>query len=424
MTDAPTDAISSQDDNNPAVVDASPPPFFELSRLMVVAIDSDQDNKLVWKAQEEPNGIWGGAWTPINDNAYLLLGTGSTTDGRVAMVAQTRENQTVHYIDEAEQGPNGEQRWNAPVDLGLPDGNTPFVQLVMTRDADGRIEIFGVDGQAGKTWWIYQNPPKIVEKTEKIIPPGQTEPIEVHVMVPEPPDKPWSDWQSLPGVGAGRLSIGNNADGRIVLVATGQEPDGKLVYVTQQKVAKALAPDDWTEWTRIDTPVTGPAADQPSVALDSDGTVNIFMVCQYAQIAQLRQSTPGALSWGSWIRPGMTDKNLVNQTSAIDGDGHLILLAVDEDQGLQANFQESALFQVWTGWRKIGVTPGFGLLGTDYNADGRVSFFITNNKNNSLHMLTQSVLNSTSWDAGFSLLADQGLFTYGVVRDLTPPEQS
>ena len=60
-------------------------------------------------------------------------------------------------------------------------------------------------------------------------------------------------------------------------------------------------------------------------------------------------------------------------------------------------------------------------MATDYNADGVLSFFTTNTKDDSLHMLTQADLDSTSWDAGFTLLATGGMFTYGVVRDLTPP---
>ena len=126
-------------------------PFFELSRLMVVAIDSAQDNNLVWKAQDAPNGVWSGSWTPISNAAYRVLGTGCTIDGRVALVAQTSENPEIHYIDEAIKNPPGEERWNAPVNLGLPAGTAGLVQLVMARDAGGskcsvwmaRLEVSG-----------------------------------------------------------------------------------------------------------------------------------------------------------------------------------------------------------------------------------------------------------------------------------------
>ena len=40
------------------------PFFFELSRLMVVAIQAS-NGALVYKAQTKPNGPWGANWAPI-----------------------------------------------------------------------------------------------------------------------------------------------------------------------------------------------------------------------------------------------------------------------------------------------------------------------------------------------------------------------
>ncbi|PHR19002.1 MAG: hypothetical protein COA37_18800 [Hoeflea sp.] len=397
------------------------PPFFELSRLMVIAIDNSQDNRLVWKAQDAPNGSWGESWTVFSKEAYQVLATGCTGDGRVALVAEASANPAVHYIDEAIENPPGEERWNAPVDLGLPDGCTGLVQLVMGRDADGRIEVFGVDGQSGAVWWIFENPPKIVEKTEEVVPPGQTKPVSVHVMVPEPPDQPWSEWQNLAGVEAGGLSLANNADGRIVLVATSQQPTDKQVSVIQQKTARAMSPSDWTDWERVDTSSSGQTSSQPVMALDTDGTVNIFMIGSHRQVVQLRQKVPGSLSWGIWISPGMTENPLVSLVCGLQGNGNLIVFAVDDRQVLFSNYQSSPLTQHWSGWRRSAYAPGVGLLATDYNADGVVSFFTSNSKDGSLHMLTQATLDSTAWDAGFSQLASGGMVIYGVVRDLTPP---
>ena len=138
-------------------------PFAEISRLMLLGIDANQGNKILWTAQTRPNGPWNTIYEPVNDNAYIVLGTGLTMDGRVAIAAVTNASPaTVHYNDEAPQAAGGAQRWNAPVDLGLPEGLEGLVQIAMQRDADGRIEIFGVDGVTGSVWWKYQNPDKIV----------------------------------------------------------------------------------------------------------------------------------------------------------------------------------------------------------------------------------------------------------------------
>ncbi|MEQ8827652.1 MAG: hypothetical protein RIC82_07745, partial [Parvibaculum sp.] len=64
-------------------------PFAEISRLMLLGIDANQGNKILWTAQTRPNGPWNKIYEPVNDNAYLVLGTGLTMDGRVAMAAVT-----------------------------------------------------------------------------------------------------------------------------------------------------------------------------------------------------------------------------------------------------------------------------------------------------------------------------------------------
>ncbi|WP_299866470.1 hypothetical protein [uncultured Hoeflea sp.] len=425
MSDAARTEIDLHEDailpaNNPEIT-----PFAELSRLMVIGLDVNQGNRALWTAQTEPNGAWSGDWAPINETAYLVLGTGSTTDGRVAMVAQTKNAPLeVHYIDEAPQGPGGAERWNAPVNLGMPDGLAGFHQFEMTRDADGRIEIFGVDDSGGNVWWIYQNPPKIVDKTEQVTPPGAKEPITVHVKVAEPPDKPWSDWIPLAGQHVSGITVSNNADGRVVVIGLGQDPKDRAVYVNQEKTGTSLAPGDWTGWVRIDNAMSGGAGSLPTAVLDKQGAVNIFMVGNLAEVVQTRQQPPGGDTWTEWVRPGMTGSVLFNVTSAIDGDGHISLMAVGEHAQLFYNQQLVSLTQQWSGWEQVGKVEDFGAIAMDYNADGRLTYFQGMSKTNSLKIVSQYVIDSTSWSAGWTMLADNGIFTYGVVRDLTPPEKS
>jgi hypothetical protein len=402
-------------------------PFAELSRLMLVGIDTNQSNNLLWTAQNRPNGPWSGVWDAVNrDYSYLVLGTGSTMDGRVAMVALTQSPgpATVHYIDEAEQGPGGEERWNAPVDLGMPAGVTAFSQLAMQRDADGRVEVFGADGQTGNVWWIYQNPPKIVETTEQVIPPGSTTPITVHVLVPEPPDTPWSAWQQLPGEGIARMTATNDINGRIALVGIGTEPSDKKVYVNTQTGNTARTAADWSGWTRIDDAGSGGAALLPTAVLDSQGFLNIFMVGINAQVVQIRQSEPAALTWSPWQQVGMIGTPLANVISAFDGSGNVVLVALDQNKGLHANYQTNVQKQTWSGWQQIGIAPDFGLVAMDYNADGALTYFQGEETVDGVKCISQVAPDSTHWTAGWTMLADNGIFTYGIVRDLTPPQET
>src|SRR5215470_17631099 len=112
-----------------------PPFFFELSRLMVVAINTS--GRLVYKAQTKPNGPWEANWTPIdNAHTYAGMAAGLTGDGRVAIVAQPPSGPGPFYIDEK---PNAlTEEWNAPFDLGKPPGSPAgFNFLALTSDADG-----------------------------------------------------------------------------------------------------------------------------------------------------------------------------------------------------------------------------------------------------------------------------------------------
>lgn len=400
-------------------------PFTELSRLMLVGIDANQNNNILWTAQVAPNGAWNKIYAPVNTNSYLVLGTGSTMDGRVAMAALTKSAPvTVHYIDEAPQGPGGEERWNAPVDLGLPAGATGLVQLAMQRDANGRVEIFGVDGTTGHVWWIYQNPPKIVDKTEQVTPPGSTTPITVHVQVSEPPDTPWSSWTQLPGDGIARMTVVNDVNSRITIVATSQNPQATEVYVNTQTADIALTASDWTGWTRIDNAASGNAGSVPTAVLDPDGFLNIFMVGNNAQVVQIRQTQPAATTWSQWHQVSMINAAVVNVVSAFDGHGDIVIVALDENLGLHANYQTDVQSQVWSGWQQIAIAPDFGLVAIDYNADGSLSYFQGESKIDGVKYISQVAPDSTHWSAGWTMLADNGIFTYGIVRDLTPPETS
>ncbi|MEM8696426.1 MAG: hypothetical protein AAGE05_10435 [Pseudomonadota bacterium] len=422
MSDTARTEIELEDDALLPANDDTVTPFAELSRLMVIGIGADEGNKLVWTAQTAPNGPWDTKWTPVNDGSYDLLGTGTTTDGRVAMVVQTHDDKSVQYIAEKENNDGETKNWAAPVDLGMPDGLAGFVELTMTRDASGRIEIFGVDDSGGNVWWIYQNPPKIVDTTEQITPPGTEDPVTVQVQVAEPPDQPWSDWIPLPGETVARITTANNADGRIMLIATGQDPEARALYVNNQTVETALAPDQWTGWKRIDNAHSGTAGSKPTAVLDRQGAVNIFMIGDLAEVVQIRQQPPGSDSWSAWARPGMTDSVLLNVTAAFDGDGDISLMAVGEHAQLFYNQQADSLTQKWSGWQQIGKVDDFGEIMMDYNADGRLTYFQGLSKTNGLAYVSQFVTDATSWDAGFVQFAASDISTYGVARDLTPLE--
>ena len=398
-------------------------PFAELSRLMVVGIDSKNGNRLVWKAQTEPNGPWSADWVPISDAPYDNLATGRTHDGRVAMVAQSQGiNPSIEYIVETLDQPNHTQTWDPPVSLGMPTGVTSVTQLGMTVNAAGRVAVFALTTNG--VFWAFQNPDQIVEKTVKEVPPGQTEPITVTVHMAEPPETPWSDWQLLKGPDINTIRVANNSDGRVILVGSDGASGEEALYVNQQKVENAFTPESWTGWSKITDDDSGVPVSVPTVVLDREGAVNIFVVGDKTNIMQLRQDPPGTLTWSSWARVGVLDGKMSGVVASFNAVEHIVLMAYDEDCCLYSNQQIDSLFQHWLGWQKIGTVPGLGISSLDYSADGRLMHFQQTTLSGELFMLPQFTIDSSSWNAGWVSLCDGGLGVYGVVRDLTPPAAS
>ncbi len=394
-------------------------PFLELSRLMAVAIQNN-DGALVSKAQTVPDGPWQDNWTSVADGSYDLLDSGSTRDGRVAIVAQGKTDQHIYYIDEASD--ETDSKWNTPADLGRPAADVSLLALAMARDAQGRIEIFGAD-TANHLWWIYQNPDKIVEKKIEVTPPGSDKPIIVTAEVSEPPDNPWSDWQQLPSPPNNiiRLMVENTVEDWIYLFLS-TEID--TLYRLEQTKATSLQPDDWSQPIEMTASMT-PTFDHVTTELDIEGAINLFAVDNNGQIIHTKQSPPNGPTWSPWTYMSIISLSPQNSISAlsvgIDGDDDLTVAARTDDGYLHANNQRSAEFGQWYGWNVIGHTSANGEIILDYNSDGRQSlFYHVGSEDNSLGLISQLALNSTEWTAEWTMLATDNVSQVSVTRDLTP----
>jgi hypothetical protein len=395
-----------------------PPFFFQLSRLMVVAINAS--GRLVYRAQTKPNGPWEANWTPI-DNAHTFAGmaAGLTGDGRVAVVAQQPSGPPL-YIDEK---PNtSTQQWNTPFNLGTPAGSPAgFNFLALAFDADGRVEVFGT-GSNDTIWWKYQNPSQIVQKTVTITPPGTHTPITVTVDVVVPPATPWSNWFQIPG-GLRQIKALRNADGRIILF--GINANGHL-YRNEQKVARALQPSDWAGWVQMDDPSTGTfQAASMAPTLDRAGAVNLFVINQGHQILHARQAPPCTATWAGWTTPGIISEGVRAVAAGLDGDGHLVVVAADSYNSplFHMNMQLDIEAQQWSGWTIFSGASDAVQIALDYNADGRLTFFshvIGLPTLAGLRLLSQMAFDSTEWEWNYTVLAG-AINQYAVVRDLTPP---
>jgi hypothetical protein len=390
--------------------------FFELSRLMVIAIDGNSE--LVQKAQNGPNGPWAKAWSPVAPGTYAIMATGLTRDGRVAVVAQPSGGPQLVFITEDANQVGPIEKWNPPVNIGAVPGATGYQSMSMARDADGLIEIFVVTAN-GQIWWIRENPPKVVEKTVTVTPPGTDKPITITVQELAPPDKPWSDWQQIPG-SVVAISAKRQGDGRIVLFGINS---GLNLYRCQQSVARTTAVGQWTPWVMMNTPTTGTFVGMSPV-LGPGGGLNFFGLTSNGQVVHTRQQPAGSDTWTPWATPGFSRTPIYTLASGIQGDNDIVLVGSDRSFVHQFNAQNSARTQNWTGWRDFSSSDSNVEFKLDYNADGRLMLFSHATRSpagGGLWAKRQTAFDSTEWDLDWDQLADGGIRRFSVVRDLTPP---
>ncbi|WP_322417150.1 hypothetical protein [Mesorhizobium huakuii] len=406
--------------SNPAPVFQNKPagtPFFELSRLMVVGIDSAA-GRLIQKAQDAPNGSWPSAWSIIAPGAWVIMTAGLTKDGRVAVVAQPSGTTNLSFITEDANQIGPVDKWNPPVGIGAPPGAASYQKLTMANDADGRIEIFLTDNQ-GRIWWIYQNPDQIVQVQKTITPPGSSTPIVVTVDELVPPAKPWSDWQQLTGQLVAVTAI-RQADGRIALFGINS---GLHLYRCQQAKPQALKVADWTGWVQIDTTQTGGFTEMAPV-IGPLGATNLFALTQNGQVLHTRQQPAGSDTWTQWATTGYSRVPKYTLAAGIQGDGDIVLVSSDQQRVHEFNAQWDAYTQNWSGWRDFGASIYATRLTLNYNADGRLALFslmIMPDGTNGLWTINQMGIDSSEWEYAWTNLTNDNLKQIVVVRDLTPP---
>jgi hypothetical protein len=391
-------------------------------KLLVAGVDSNMN--LVTIDQTEPNGPFATNWTPIGSGTYApIMATGTTLDGRIAIIAPDFTSHHIMYIAEALDASQG--RWAAPEDLGLPPGVSNLGTLALVRGVNGLDNIFGATNEDGNKsiWWKYRNPPKIVTKEIEVTPPGSQTPIKVTVQETEPPDQPWSDWININGALEGTLrglKACNNADGRIVL--TGIYTNA-IPWVRQQKAADPFNPEDWGDWQVPGAPVTeSSGALQP--ALDMDGRVSVFASTNNG-LLRSRQTAPGADSWTAWSAPGLINDNIQKHAVSIDGDGGLTVAALNyppkgESAFIYATQQvDNAAFAQWTGWQWIAMISNANEIALNFGADGRLFLFAYDYNAAKLSVIEQVALNATEWTVFWTELSSH-LRCFGVAQDLTP----
>jgi len=358
---------------------------------MAIAINATNHN-LIWRAQSKPNGPWVTDWAWINkNNQYDAMVAGMSREGRVIVLGQARPTPAVHFYIQSFT----DDTWEGPVNLALPPGVAGFSQLTTARSLDGRINVFGLV-KDGNVWWIYQNPE-----------------------VPKPP-QPWSAWQPLAARRLSVMTAANSGDGTIVLAGSVFDNATVHVFYTRQKTPDAKTPADWIPW--MDMTQSHFDGSSPAFRLDGGSNLNLFAIGPGPDVVQTRQLPANSNSFTPWAYPSMVGQQVVQIATGIDGDGHIVVAAQDDAGNIYINYLRDSVAQQWSGWQQIANHIDGGPMTLDYNADGRLTLFMREATGAALRLwcTSQIAINSTSWEAIWTLLSASAISRYGIARDLTP----
>jgi hypothetical protein len=217
--------------------------------------------------QIAPNGTWS-SWSSLGmesslgmlDNLRFPV-TGRNADGRLEVFSVSSDGMYWHI---GQIAPNG--TWSSWLSMAQP--STPFgpsaAPPVVGQNADGRLEVF-TGALDGAIWHTSQTSP----------------------------NGTWNSWSSLSWPTNTRLgplfTVGRNADGRLELLATGD--DGALWHSVQTSPGGS-----WSTWDSLGAPPNTSPFSGPFVAENTDGRLEAFAVAS-GTLWHARQVAPGG-PWG------------------------------------------------------------------------------------------------------------------------------
>jgi hypothetical protein len=266
---------------------------------LVTAYNSDQISRM---AQTVPNGTYAGS---SNAGAMTSVATELDADRRIETFATNGSGQIFHNV-QTYAGSAGWSAWSQ-MDGGL-------ISIAAARNADGRLEIFGTNasgtvwhraqvgpgasgsGSAGWTGWTaYDGALRQVAAETNA--DGRVELFGInadggiyHRWQTAPNSSTWSPWANIPGTLAS-IAVARNADGRLELIGT--DPSGNVLDARQVSAGASTL----TSFTVQPNGHGGPIAAEAG----EDGRVEIVGKDARGQFAHRAQSSPGSTTWTDWV---------------------------------------------------------------------------------------------------------------------------
>ena len=277
----------------------------------------------------------GAHWHPFHTSADRLraVEAARNADGRLEVFGVAGDQSLWHTWQTSPN--NGWSGW-AP----LHGPGDRLRNLVVANNADGRLEVFGTAGD-DSIWQTWQTSP----------------------------NNGWSGW-ALMHSAADRLrslAVGRNADGRLEVF--GVAGDQSLWHTWQ------TSPNNgWSGWAPLHGP--GDRLRNLVVANNADGRLEVFGTAGDDSIWQTWQTSPNN-GWSGWALMHSAADRLRSLAVGRNADGRLEVFGVAGDQSLWHTWQTSPN-NGWSGWAPLH-GPGDRLrnLVVANNADGRLEVFGT-----------------------------------------------
>ena len=381
-------------------------------RLFAAAINTN--GNLVYVDQQSDNGPFAKNFTQLTNYTYDKgpIAASTTQDGYVSVLAQQTGTQHPIYI--AENTCDSGDRFDNPVDLGLPPSVAAFGNLVLISGLNGLDNVFGTASTTDNAiWWKYKNPYTTTTETITVTPPGTDKPVEVQVTVPVPPKEPWSDWTQIPGSLAS-LTATNNADGRIIL---GGVNSGQIPYINIQTSDDPSKPEGWLGWQDLSGSVG--EIEQLVVAISGNSLVYIFGKVG-TNIYMRAQTEVSGKDFTEWMLFAAFEDTVESFAVGVGGNDGLYLAAQAGSapgSRIYGSFQFGDLLEFWTEPSVIAFAQGAEQLTLYPNADESLMMFAFDPKSGFFNYTTQASANF--WTAGWTAIGMQ-LAAVAVTQDITP----
>jgi hypothetical protein len=331
----------------------------------------------VWHAwQTAPNGSWTG-WSRLGrrpGGGASAPAVARNADGRLEVAVVGGDGTVWHRWQTA---PNNDwsSQWESFGELG---DQRAMAWLVLTRNADGRLEVFvpanNDVGDERAVWHRWQTTP----------------------------NGTWSKWDSLeepPGGLFGPLAVGANADGRLELFAPAASSGGnQQIWDRFQRTA---GDDDWWKWFSLDTAGSGELLTSvPVVARNADGRLELFVVGGNGAVWHRWQTTPNG-KWSSWKSMGSQAGGFADLGVGRNADGRLEVFATLQNGTDLWHVWQTAPNGNWSSWKSMGSVATGTIAGPTLasDADGRLEVFLQTPDTGGLYQLSQSTPNG-GWTPG------------------------